>query len=59
MPSNIQELRAGEIGFITAGIKHVKEVRIGDTITSLKNRADKPLEGFKKVKQVVFVVFTQ
>lgn len=57
MPSNIQELRAGEIGFITAGIKHVKEVRIGDTITSLKNRADKPLEGFKKVKQVVFCGF--
>ncbi len=57
MLSEIKELHAGEIGFITAGIKYVKEVRIGDTITSLKNRAAKPLEGFKKVKQVVFCGF--
>jgi GTP-binding protein LepA len=57
MLSEIKELHAGEIGFITAGIKYVKEVRIGDTITSLKNRATKPLEGFKKVKQVVFCGF--
>ena len=56
-PSDVKELFAGEIGFITAGVKYVKEVRIGDTLTTMKNKAEKPLPGFKKVKQVVYCGF--
>ena len=57
LPCEVKEIFAGEIGFITAGVKHVKEVRIGDTLTTMKNKAEKPLPGFKKVKQVVYCGF--
>lgn len=55
--SDVKELSAGEIGFITTGVKYVKEVRVGDTITTVKNKAIKPLPGFRKVKQVVYCGF--
>ncbi len=49
-----EELKAGDVGFIIAGIKNISDIRVGDTIT-LKNRpAAKPLPGFKEVKPVVF-----
>jgi GTP-binding protein LepA len=57
LPCEVKEIFAGEIGFITAGVKYVKEVRIGDTLTTMKNKAEKPLPGFKKVKQVVYCGF--
>jgi len=50
----LQELAAGEIGFITAQIKEVAETRVGDTITDAKRQAAKPLPGFKEVQPVVF-----
>ncbi len=46
-------LFAGEVGFIAAGIKEVREAKIGDTITEV-NAQVKPLPGFKEVKPVVF-----
>ena len=48
------ELHAGEIGFITAGIKQIADTKVGDTLTDEKNLADKPLAGFKPSVPVVF-----
>ncbi len=47
-------LRSGEVGFITAAIKQVRDVQIGDTITEDKRPAASPLPGFKPVKSMVF-----
>jgi GTP-binding protein LepA len=49
-----EELAAGDVGYIIAGIKTIEDVRVGDTITSVANPAAKPLPGFKAVKPVVF-----
>ncbi|MCD6548572.1 MAG: translation elongation factor 4 [Thermodesulfobacterium sp.] len=46
-------LFAGEVGFIAAGIKEVREAKIGDTITEANAQVE-PLPGFKEVKPVVF-----
>ncbi|MFH2013098.1 MAG: translation elongation factor 4 [Pseudomonadota bacterium] len=51
---DVQELAAGEVGFITAGIKEVKDTRIGDTITDAENPTEKPFPGFKVMKPMVF-----
>src|SRR5215211_4954944 len=50
----LQELAAGEIGFITAQINEVSETRVGDTITDAKRPTPEPLPGFKLVQPVVF-----
>ena len=50
----LAELGPGEIGFITAQIKEIAQTRVGDTITTVKNGAEKPLPGFKEVQPVVF-----
>lgn len=50
----IDELKAGLVGFIVAGIRNLNEVKIGDTITDSSNPCDKPLPGFKEVKPMVF-----
>ncbi len=47
-------LRAGDVGYIIAGIKTVSDVHIGDTMTLDKNPCSQPLPGFKEVKPVVF-----
>jgi GTP-binding protein LepA len=52
--ADLNELTAGEIGFITAQIKDVAQARVGDTITTVKGGAVQPLEGFKEVQPVVF-----
>ncbi len=51
---NIDELGPGEMGFITASIKQVRDTRVGDTITHEKKGADKALAGFKPSQPVVF-----
>lgn len=48
------ELTAGDVGYIIAGIKTIEDVRVGDTITSADKPCDKPLPGFREVKPVVF-----
>ncbi|MBR3296000.1 MAG: translation elongation factor 4 [Clostridia bacterium] len=50
----ISELRAGDVGYITASIKTVADTRVGDTITSAEHPAQEPLPGYKKVLPVVF-----
>ena len=49
-----QELSAGNVGYIISGIKTSKEVKVGDTITSVANPCDKPIAGFENVKPMVF-----
>ena len=50
----LDELNTGEIGFITAGIKHVSDCKVGDTITDETNPVNNPLPGFKQSVPVVF-----
>ncbi len=51
-PAN--ELRAGDVGYIAASIKNVRDTQVGDTITLVSNPAKEPLEGYKKVNSMVF-----
>ncbi len=51
---NVDTLEPGEIGFITAQIKQVRDTRVGDTITHEKKGATKALPGFKPSQPVVF-----
>ena len=53
-PTPINELSVGEVGFLTASIKTVADVQIGDTITEAARPVDKPLPGFQEVKPMVF-----
>ncbi len=48
------KLSAGEVGYITASIKTVRDARVGDTITTAQNPATEPLAGYKKVNPMVF-----
>ncbi len=53
-PTPIGELGPGEVGFVTASIKTVADVQIGDTITDSARPATEALPGFKEVKPMVF-----
>ncbi len=48
------ELKAGEVGYLIAGIKTVSDTRCGDTITHDRRPCDRPHGGFKEAKPVVF-----
>lgn len=50
----INEIKAGEVGYIAASIKSLSEIHVGDTITLNSNRADIPLKGYKKVQPMVY-----
>ena len=50
----INEINEGEIGFFTAGIRHVSDCKVGDTITDESNPTEKSLPGFKPSIPVVF-----
>ncbi|MBX9804050.1 MAG: translation elongation factor 4 [Caulobacteraceae bacterium] len=56
LPKNtpVDQLSAGEVGFITAQIKEVAQAAVGDTITDEKKPTAEPLKGFKEVQSVVF-----
>jgi GTP-binding protein LepA len=47
-------LKAGEVGFVTAGIKELKAAKVGDTLTLAQRPATGPLPGFKDIKPQVF-----
>ncbi|HVJ24454.1 MAG TPA: translation elongation factor 4, partial [Burkholderiales bacterium] len=47
-------LAAGEVGYVTAGIKELRAAKVGDTITHAVKGADQPLPGFKEIKPQVF-----
>lgn len=47
-------LEAGEVGYVTASIKTIRDVHVGDTITNANNPCDKPLAGYRKVSPMVY-----
>jgi len=48
------ELTAGEVGYIVAGVKSVQDIEIGDTITLQNRKAKSPISGYQPARQVVF-----
>ena len=48
------ELVTGEVGWIAASIKTIKDVHVGDTVTTLENQANKPLPGYKRMNPMVY-----
>lgn len=50
----VDELKAGDVGYIAAGIKNVGDTRVGDTITSADRPASEPLPGYKKLQPMVY-----
>ena len=50
----VERLSAGEVGFVIAGIKELKDARVGDTITKVQRPAVEALPGFKEIKPQVF-----
>ena len=53
-PDDMEELKAGEIGFITTGIKELSDTKVGDTICDASDPLNDALPGFKPSKPVVF-----
>ena len=51
---SVEALNTGEVGFIAASIKNVKECRVGDTITNALRPAAQPLPGYRKVTPMVY-----
>lgn len=49
-----EELSAGDVGYLTASIKNVRDTRIGDTVTLVKNPVAEALPGYKKVQSMVY-----
>ncbi len=49
-----KELSAGEVGYIAASIKSMKDARVGDTVTTTDNPAKEPLTGYREVQPMVF-----
>lgn len=49
-----QTLQTGEVGYLVASIKNVRDTAVGDTVTCATNPAPEPLPGYKKVQQMVF-----
>ena len=48
------QLSAGDVGYVVAGVKSVQDIEVGDTVTHVENRADEPIPGYQKARQVVF-----
>jgi GTP-binding protein LepA len=53
-PDPVNNLDAGEVGFIICGIKDIRDVKVGDTVTSAKNSSVVALPGFQRIKPMVF-----
>ncbi|ASR46677.1 translation elongation factor 4 [Paenibacillus kribbensis] len=52
--SIVNELNVGDVGFIVAGIKHVGDTRVGDTVTDAKNPTPEPMPGYRKINPMVY-----
>lgn len=53
-PEPRQEVFAGDVGYIISGIKEAKEVKVGDTLTTVANPCAESIQGFEDVKPMVF-----
>lgn len=49
-----KELKAGEVGYVIGSVKSLQDVRVGDTITTVKNAAEVPIPGYQESKPMVF-----
>ena len=52
--TSVDEIDFGEVGYVITGIKDVAKLKVGDTLTELRNPASEPLEGYRDVKPMVF-----
>ncbi len=50
----VETLKAGEVGYIVAGIRNVADTKVGDTVTDAENPASGPCPGYKDIKPMVF-----
>ncbi|WP_251212846.1 translation elongation factor 4 [Adlercreutzia murintestinalis] len=50
----LSELSAGEVGYLVTGLKDVRQVKVGDTITAVEGGAAEPLPGYREAKPMVF-----
>jgi len=50
----VDELQAGDVGYIIGSVKEVQDTKVGDTITHVRNGASEPITGFREVKPMVF-----
>lgn len=53
-PTPVPELKCGDVGYITASIKNVKDCHVGDTITFAANPTAEPMPGYKKAQPMVY-----
>ncbi|MDO4922269.1 MAG: translation elongation factor 4 [Phascolarctobacterium sp.] len=51
---NVDELEEGQVGFLAASIKNVKDARVGDTVTDANNPAERALPGYRKATPMVY-----
>jgi GTP-binding protein LepA len=52
--TKLDSLKAGDVGYVAAAIKDVRDIRVGDTITDAKRPTDEPVEGFRPAKPMVY-----
>ena len=50
----VDELKAGDVGYVIGSVKDVADTKVGDTITTVKHAATEPIGGFREVKPMVF-----
>ncbi len=50
----LPELSVGEVGYLVTGLKDVRQVKVGDTITAVRGGVDEPLPGYRDAKPMVF-----
>ncbi|KQY87380.1 elongation factor 4 [Paenibacillus sp. Root52] len=50
----VDELNVGDVGFIVAGIRHVGDTQVGDTVTDAKKPTAEPLPGYRKINPMVY-----
>ena len=53
-PVEVPQLAAGDVGFIAGSLKNVRDVRVGDTVTTTENPAPEPLPGYRGVTPMVY-----
>ena len=52
--SRVETLNVGEVGYLVAGVKNVKDTRVGDTVTAAERPAAQPLPGYRRANPMVF-----
>jgi GTP-binding protein LepA len=52
--ANVDQLEPGQVGFVAASVKNVRDIRVGDTITSADNPVAEPLPGYRKITPMVY-----